>query len=215
MVCEISARTNAQGRLQIAFQSGTPGRDEAGLGEDYVTTLADDGAGHLLIGHRQTPPEALDLKTGASQALGPSAYVGALLPLSPSIALAGSYGDGPEFLAARSLKAPAAPDAAPQKPTLAIAALPVAPAPPTLAQINALLAEADRVKPDPHELQPHAAALADDWRTEGDWLGRYGRYWMQWRYTDNPRVLEMPAAYTHSRVLRRYTTWGKTGAKPK
>jgi hypothetical protein len=92
-------------------------------------------------------------------------------------------------------------------------------------------------------------ALADDWLTGGDWLGRYGRYWaclaatfhpipedyvwgagwkpisynltigphheagdslrywLQWRYTKDPRVLELPMAYLHSRVLRGYTTW--------
>jgi len=33
------------------------------------------------------------------------------------------------------------------------------------------------------------------------------RYWLQWRYTKDPRVLELPAAYLHSRVLKGYTTW--------
>ena len=106
------------------------------------------------------------------------------------------------------------------------------------------------VPPDPREMQPKVVALDDDWRTEGDWLGRCGRYWAclcalfdpipqdylwgagwkpvnynltmgkapdptdslryhtEWRYTADPRVLEMPPTYLHSRVLKGYTTWG-------
>ncbi len=246
VIREFTAQTDAAGRLQIAFKSGTPGQDSSGLGEDYVTYLADDGAGHLLVGHRQQAPEAIDLKTGRSQALGPNAYVNSLLPLSPGTALAGVYSDGLSSLPVKSLQAPKK-----FRPASKVAALPISPSPPTLAQMNQMLAEVRRVRPDPSEMKPHAAALADDWRTQGDWLGRYGRYWaalaaffhpipedyvwgagwepidyrltmgpshsagdslrywMQWRYTDNPRVLEMPAAYTSSRVQKHYTTWSK------
>ena len=89
--------------------------------------------------------------------------------------------------------------------------------------------------------------LADDWRTQGDWRGRYGRYyarlhamnsphdlvwgagqqgvpyaarigdyarpgdnlryWVQWNYSDNPRVLEMPTIYFHSRLKKGLTSW--------
>lgn len=240
-----AARADANGRLQITFSGAAPGQDDAGLGEDYVTCLADDGAGHLLIGHRQQAPEMLDLKTGTHQALGPSAYVNALLPLSPGTALMGDYGGGLSMQSVKDLRGPALTRAAPE----AVAALPAPLAPPGLTQLNAMLAEVGHVAPDPQELQPHVTALADDWLTQGDWLGRYGRYWaclaalfhpipedyvwgagwepvdyrltmgpnhdhgdslrywLQWRYTDNPRVLEMPTAYAHSRVLRGYTTW--------
>ncbi len=239
------ARTDAQGRVQIAFQGAAPGADTAGLGEDYVTCLGDNGA-NLLVGHRQQPPEAISLRTGAHQSLGATAYVNALLPLGSGTALAGNYGDGPLSLSVRDGRRPAAPASAPQK----VAALPAPAAPPTLAQLNALLAQVRRVAPDPAEMRPHVTALADDWRTQGDWLGRYGRYWaclaaffhpipqdylwgagwepvdyrltmgpthargdslrywLQLRYTDNPRALEMPAAYLHSRVGRGYTSWG-------
>jgi len=33
------------------------------------------------------------------------------------------------------------------------------------------------VAPNKNELQPHMAVLQDDWLTQGNWLGRYGRYW--------------------------------------
>jgi len=247
VVREFTARADARGRLQITFKGGTPGQDSSGLGEDYVTCLADDGAGHLLIGHRQQAPEFLDLKTGASQALGPNAYVNALLPLSSGNALAGTYADGLSPLPVKSLHAPTKF----LPPSKIAAALPLPPAPPSLVQLNTMLAEVGHVAPDPQELRPHVAALANDWQTQGNWLGRYGRYWatlaaffhpifedyvwgagwepidyrltmgsshspgdslrywMQWRYTDNPRVLEMPAAYTSSRVQKHYTTWNQ------
>lgn len=240
------ARTDAEGRLQIAFQGTAPGTDSAGIGEDYVTCLADDGANHLLIGHRQSPPEVLNLKTGTGQTLGPNIYTGALLALRPGTALVAGYGDGLSLLTAVPL-APSPVKPAPE----AFAALPKPPAPPTLTQLNQMTAAAARVAPDPREMQPHITALADDWQTQGDWLGRYGRYWvclaalfhpipqdylwgagwepvdyrltmgpnhargdslrywLQYRYTNNPRVLEMPAAYVDSRVLRGYTTWQK------
>jgi len=245
VVREFATRADARGRLQIAFGGAAPGWDGTGLGEDYVTCLAEDGAGHLLIGHRQQAPEALDLKTGASQILGPAVYANALLPLRSGVTLAGNYGEGLTSLPVKNLRAPVPLPAAPE----VVAVLPTPPAPPDLAQLNGMLAEISRVAPDPQELRPHVAALADDWLTQGDWLGRYGRYWaclaalfhpipedylwdagwepidyklamgpnhgpgdslrywLQWRYTDNPHVLEMPAAYVHSRVLKGYTTW--------
>jgi len=247
VVREFTARADTRGRLQIMFKGGNPGQDSSGLGEDYVSCLADDGAGHLLIGHRQQAPEFLDLKSGVSQALGPNAYVNALLPLSSGNVLAGTYADGLSPLPVKSLHAPTK---FPPASKIA-AALPLPPAPPSLVQLNTMLAEVSRVAPDPQELRPHVAALADDWQTQGDWLGRYGRYWatlaaffhpipedyiwgsgwepidyrltmgpshspgdslrywLQLRYTDNPRALEMPAAYTSSRVQKHYTTWNQ------
>ena len=244
VVREFPAQTDAQGRLRVTFVGTAPGPDEAGLSEDYVSCLTDDGAGHLLVGHRQQPPEMLDLKTGARQSLGANVYARALLPLRANSAWAANYGDGLASLSPPGLAAPA-----PAREAETFAPLPAAPGPPTRAQMDAMRAEVERVAPDPKETQPKVVALADDWQTQGDWLGRYGRYWcclaalfhpipedyvwgagwetidyrltmgpnhakddslrywLQWRYTDNPRVLEMPAAYVHSRVLKGYTTW--------
>ena len=244
----------APGRSQISLPLKGPSRQTPGLNEDYVTCLADDSTGHLIIGHRQQPPEALDLKTGRSRTVGPNVDTAALLPLPAGDILAGNYGESLFPLAVKNTHSPAALPVSPVKLASApegTAPLPVSPPPPHLAQLNAMLAEVDRAAPDPQELRPHVAALADDWRTEGDWLGRYGRYWaalaaffhpipedylwgagsepiqyavmigpshapgdslryfLEWRYTDDPRVLEMPAAYTHSRVLRHYTTWAQ------
>jgi len=58
--------------------------------------------------------------------------------------------------------------------------LPAPAAPPTLAELNALLADLARVPFVPPEKQPAVIRLDDDWLTRGDCLGRYGRYWGCW-----------------------------------
>jgi hypothetical protein len=42
-----------------------------------------------------------------------------------------------------------------------------------------MLAELGRIQPEKRNVKklPLVIPLADDWRTRGDWLGRYGRYW--------------------------------------
>ena len=74
------------------------------------------------------------------------------------------------------------PDTYPDAPAVAsspasVPPLPVPAKPPTLAELNAMLRAVSAVAPDKAELSPKVVALDDDWITEGDWLGRYGRYW--------------------------------------
>jgi hypothetical protein len=52
--------------------------------------------------------------------------------------------------------------------------------PPTLAELNAMLAALAKVPFVPPEKQPVVVRLDDDWLTKGDCLGRYGRYWGCW-----------------------------------
>ncbi len=216
------------------------------LREDYVTCLAQDAAGRLWVGHRQGGVEIFDLKTGRRVQSGANStrtddYASALLPEGKA-AFVGLYGGG--------LFAPSASMALPDAPASVAAefpALPTAAKPPTLAELNAMLRVVSSVPPDPHELAPKVVALDDDWTTQGDWLGRYGRYWaclcatsspsdyvwgtgwelvryalqsgsnhvgddklrywIQWLYTQDPRVLELPSVYLDTRVLRKLTTW--------
>jgi hypothetical protein len=58
--------------------------------------------------------------------------------------------------------------------------LPQPSAPPTLADLNAMLAALAKVPFVPPEKQPVVVRLDDDWLTKGDCLGRYGRYWGCW-----------------------------------
>jgi len=213
------------------------------LSEDYVTCLAEGGDGRLFVGHRQTGLEAFSTKTGLRVQSGENAsktdsYIFSLL-LSEKTAWVGLYGGG--LLP---------PDTFPAGPKLASAfpsvAFPVPAKAPTLAELNAMLRVVSAVAPDRDELKPKVVALNDDWVTQGDWLGRYGRYWaclnaicspedylwgagwepisysaqigtnetpedslrywVQWLYSQDPRVLELPPTYLDSRVKRGLTT---------
>jgi len=186
------------------------------LTEDYCTRLAEDDSGLLWIGHRQTGCEAIDPARGqasgeAGKGLGAGGegrgeatkkkddkrknspdYVMALLALRGHEPLVGWYGDGlsiPSDLAAvsnhrgsgvlslsnnQSGKIPPLP-----------ARHPTPAAPPTLDELNSLLAKLATV-PTLRQLTPTVVELADDWRTQGDWLGRYGRYWACLCSTRNP-----------------------------
>jgi len=143
--------------------------------EDYVTALAEDGAGHLLIGHRAAGLEVWDEKTQARLYPGPNdpsetSYVISLLPLQDGSVLQGLYGGGvvqkqvpgltPPLLAAAPLSASAPPLPAPAKP-------------PTLAELTAML---KRVHSLTGTLPVGGGAyLGEDWQTQGDWVGHYGR----------------------------------------
>ena len=142
--------------------------------EDYVTCLAEDASGRLWIGHRQQGVEVFDpkmLRWVQSGANGIKADddVGCLLTTGTN-AWVGLYGGGLH-----------PPDVSPAEPAVASSAsvspLPVPAKPPTLAELNAMLRVVSAVAPDKDELAPKVVALDDDWVTEGDWLGRYGRYW--------------------------------------
>jgi hypothetical protein len=147
------------------------------LGEDYVTALAEDAAHHLYVGHRRTGLDCFDERTGfnwppgqAKVIVSMTEYVSCLLAEPNGALLAGCHGGG---LASLGDAADAPPAAAPG-----------------LAELNALLRAASAVRPDPRELTPKAIALDDDWCTEGDWLGRHGRYWFSFPALFHPIPLD-------------------------
>jgi len=183
IVKEFTVPADAEGQVVLSFRGSgpLPSLDKHSLyelSEDYVTALAEDGAGHLLIGHRQKGVEVLDPATGKriipkAAASPPTDFVTALLPRPDGTLLIGGYGAGLSQMpiigtTSEGIFAQAAD----------VSAAPPAPAaPPTLAELNAMLKTISAVVPDKNELSPKVVALDDDWITEGDWLGRYGRYW--------------------------------------
>ena len=159
------------------------------LPEDYVTCLAEDAAGLLWLGFRQQGFQTRDPKTnrsiqrGTKKTVGlPDDYVSALLPslnsqLPNSQPFLGSYGGG---LAKgdQPIKTTATPSASTLRPSSPLPApFPTPAKPPTLAELNNLLKELSLVPPGLETNQPTVLALEDDWRNQGDWLGRYGRFW--------------------------------------
>jgi len=101
--------------------------------------------------------------------------------------------------------------------------LPAPAAPPTLDELNAMLAALAKVPFVPPEKQPAVVRLDDDWLTKGDCLGRYGRYWGCWCAICSPndyiwgagpeRVEYAPCIglnCTDLDSLRRWIHWSKT-----
>ena len=157
------------------------------LPEDYITSLAEDNAGRLWLGFRQQGFGVIDAKSGASfhgtqeTAKLKDTYIAALLPDDTGRALLGGYGGG-----AMTLKEPVpvgsskpAVAAAPEKrdanrsPAGQHPPHPMVAAAPTLAQLQSDLSQLRSLK----EPLPAVAAVfvGDDWKTQGDWVGRLGR----------------------------------------
>ena len=219
------------------------------LREDDVTCLAEDGDRSLWVGYRQRGVE-LYYRDPRHQLIPDTTdptkdnFIAALLPDGAALWV-GRYGGGLTLRYGEpALASPVLASLPARK--MPVPPLPVPAAPPTLAQLNTMLKSVCAVAPDKNELAPKVVALEDDWRTEGDWLGRYGRYWaslnaicspnnytwgagwqnvsyfsqvgphhaegdslrywVQWLYTQDPRVLELPPTYLDSRVKKGLTT---------
>ncbi|HEX4125293.1 MAG TPA: two-component regulator propeller domain-containing protein, partial [Tepidisphaeraceae bacterium] len=153
----------------------TPG---AALAEDYCTCLAEDAAGSIFVGHRSQPLERI---TPAAQSAGgflvgddfatKDDFTTAVLPTAGG-ALVGTYGNGVTAMPGSRLASPRAKAAGGNA-----IPLPGGAPPPTAAELGELC-RASSVKPAAVPSTPQwAVACSDDWRTRGDWLGRYGRYW--------------------------------------
>lgn len=221
-------------------------REAADLLEDYVTCISEDGAGHLLVGHRLQGVEELDQATGRRLSASPQErpvadYVASVLTLPGGTLLIGGYGGG----LTRYMTPGTAPDVLPEdvpknNPSVPSQKFPTPAGVPSLADLNSMVKAVSLVAPAGDEMKAHVVSLDDDWLTEGDWLGRYGhywaclcavlspqnyvwgagwqpvryasrigpnaaagdtlRYWIQWLYSDDPRVLQLPPIYLDSRV---------------
>ena len=145
------------------------------LREDYVTCLAEDGDRSLWVGYRQ---RGVDLYyRDPKHPLIPDTtdttkdnFITALLPDGAALWV-GRYGGGLTL----NYGEPAASSLAGQAAAVPFPVLPfpVPAPPPTLAALNRMLA---RVK-SLHAALPagRAVYLGEDWQTQGDWVGRYGR----------------------------------------
>jgi len=151
------------------------------LSEDYVTALVEGADGRIFVGHRQTGLEAFNPKTGQRVQSGMNGSKTdsdlSCLLLSGQTAWVGLYGGGvlpPESVASNFSAS-----------SLSIAPLPAPAKPPTPAELNTLL---KRTKPLQAAIPIGGAAyLGEDWQTQGDWVGRYGRQYAVMCATASPR----------------------------
>jgi sugar lactone lactonase YvrE len=152
--------------------------------EDYVTCLAEDDSGAIWADFRQHGLLALsgysyeELKTESARQTGGADYGRAILPMPDYRPWLASYGKGllratePQRL--MHLQA----NINYSQPDVAVDAPFPSPArKPDLTELNALLKEVQSV-PVAAFTNGEVMSLEDDWRTEGQWIGRYGRFWI-------------------------------------
>lgn len=175
------------------------------LAEDYVSCLAEDKGGHLWLGHWRKGDEALEMQgspsTGVKKVVAheESGFVKAILPVSDDSIAANSspliarYNEGIAQSLIETTKSSTASvmTAVPNKTLEKNATAVVHPVPveaqspppsfphvaaaPTIDEIRNL---SERVGASTSVFQHGKAAfLGEDWRTKGDWVGRYGRYY--------------------------------------
>jgi len=155
------------------------------LPEDYVTCLAADSRGLVWLGFRERGLLALDGNTQSEilalppKAAGKAEDLHAILPWPAFHPWLASYGgglwraDGSSGSAAGLTGDVGKPAARPAT----VGGFPTPAAAPDLAELNALLQEAESVSAV-RLTNGAVVALEDDWRTEGAWQGRYGRFWI-------------------------------------
>jgi hypothetical protein len=151
--------------------------------EDYVTCLAEDDQGVVWADFRQNGLLALpadsykkldELSTGETAG---ADYGRAILPMRDFRPWLASYGKGllraatPRQLRQHHEHITLAPDLATNAP------FPSPARAPDLAELNGLLKEVESV-PAARLTNGAVVPLEDDWRTEGQWQGRYGRFWI-------------------------------------
>ena len=150
-----------------------PGWQEAlgaTLGEDYCTRIVEGGAGRLWVGHRDQACEMLDPHTLVTSFTGDAGYCVSLIAPGPSWDGAMAYyGIGVQWAGAASRAAllNIVDEAKIQR-----SEIPLPASAPTLS-VTTLQETIQSAKP--FTVDKAAAYAGQDWCTQGDWLGRYGR----------------------------------------
>lgn len=157
------------------------------LAEDAVTALAEDAQKTVWIGHRTAGVEAMDARGGGDTPLSSGSagipgygalrpvvtegFVQALQPLPGGAVSIGLYGEG--LITAQPTGAPAAQAAVTATLDASLPPLPAPASAPSAEQMAALTQAAQGLSTS--RAPGSGAFLGDDWATQGDWVGRYGR----------------------------------------
>jgi len=181
-VKEFTARADFRGQILIQSDGGTLAAppDPHLLAEDYVTALAEDAKGQIWIGHRAKGYEIFGQNNLVAQPLSRDAiasdYIQALLPLSSGKVLLGRYGGGitwADLLTKKDELTTAIPTSNSASQRGVLPPLPMVARPPTVQALRRMFHQVQSIKSSsPTE---KAVYLGEDWQTQGDWLGRYGR----------------------------------------
>ena len=175
---------NIKGRAGGPPKGWSPAMPKDVPPEEYVTSLMEDDAGVVWVGFREHGLLALadfmhtDLETTSTRQTGTVDYGRAILAMPDYRPWLASYGKGllrmvepRRFLHLQANKDYSVPAVATNAP------FPSPARTPDLAELNALLKEVESV-PAAAFVNGTVLPLEDDWRTEGQWQGRYGRFWI-------------------------------------
>jgi sugar lactone lactonase YvrE len=154
------------------------------LPEDYITCLAEDADTNIWLGFRTEGYAVLNSKadkilfhdTHRGGWLSDD-YVTTMLPGDNFKRYVGSYGGGlaiPDL----STNDDVAQDSVQTNHATITATLPRSAKPPSLEEFNSYLKEINSVPYSREDATPMVIPLEDDWKTEGEWIGRYGRFWI-------------------------------------
>ncbi len=145
--------------------------------EDDVTCLATSPEGHLIVGTRRSGAVIFDAGTGKARQItfGTRQHKGLKMT---TIAASRDWGviaaDYPNGLSLTNGRRSSPSDVIAQAdPT----PFPTSSALPSLTELNRILREIEEVPFIEKKARPMVVRMNDDWRTGGDWLGRYGREW--------------------------------------
>jgi hypothetical protein len=106
-------------------------------------------------------------------------YIQSLQPLKGGAMAVGCYGKGVEIITLPGQSRDAWRDVAKTATQFAAAPEPQGARPPSESALDAMAAAIRKeLLESKGRKQPRIVPLPDDWRTEGNWLGRYGKYWM-------------------------------------
>ena len=150
------------------------------LTQDWSTALTEDRAGMIWIGHRRAGFESRDphslrttyASTEKAVAEGDQDYVRALLDV-PGIGMLGARYGNPSNPGVFAILPERNPSEVPTRGQTNAAPFPAPAAPLDVAQLDALRARLSALQTP--LLPGEATFLGDDWATQGDWVGRYGR----------------------------------------
>ncbi len=173
-------KANVEGLAKKTVPVSVPVDEDELLAQDWSTCLAEDRSGLIWVGHRRKGFESRDPRTmRATYASSETAlaedeqdYVRALLD-APGIGLLGARYGNPSnpgvFQIGQEQNGRVAPSPSPAS----IAPFPSVAAPLDAAQLEALSARLALLQTPLKAGE--GAFLGDDWTTQGDWVGRYGR----------------------------------------
>ncbi|MDR2440051.1 MAG: hypothetical protein LBE12_11885 [Planctomycetaceae bacterium] len=203
------------------------------LPEDYLTTIAEDEVGQIWIGTRQNGVEVMDsilakrgFVTNKNSGLTDN-FVTKILPLKDNNFLIATYGGGVvESTAPFNMTGRNAPKQIAAAEQYAVKKsnflnLPKSAIAPSIDELISMQKQLSKLtKPLPKQ---YAAYYSEDWKTQGDWLGRTTKNWAIMCAAVSPfdREILLTAQYyhansfigpnaTHDDTIRRWVHWIRT-----